>query len=212
MSQRSGLYLECALWKTVAGNKMSINWLFVNDFRRRLSHVWNGCKTSAKVNLAQHRALVNTRPVSLWTATRLFAICSVSGHCSRFSNQGAVASCCMSNCSQIKTPISASTSSPKQEKCAQYWPTAEETEMAFRDTCFLVTVLSEDVKSYYTTRVLELQNISVGQKKRSRRFCRDQLSSVVSYRDVIRETPRWCFCPKFKLKVGDVCLFQRLIF
>lgn len=61
-----------------------------------------------------------------------------------------------------KTFISAST--PKQEKCAQYWPTAEETEMAFRDTGFLVTVLSEDVKSYYTTRVLELQNLSVGLK------------------------------------------------
>lgn len=51
----------------------------------------------------------------------------------------------------------------QQEKCAQYWPTAEEREMAFRDTRFLVTLLSEDIKSYYTTRVLELQNISVGQ-------------------------------------------------
>lgn len=35
--------------------------------------------------------------------------------------------------------------------------------MAFRDTRFLVTLLSEDIKSYYTTRVLQLQNISVGQ-------------------------------------------------
>lgn len=52
-------------------------------------------------------------------------------------------------------------SHPQQEKCAQYWPTAEEKEMAFRDTCFLVTLMSEDVKSYYTTRVLELQNMSV---------------------------------------------------
>lgn len=34
--------------------------------------------------------------------------------------------------------------------------------MAFRDTRFLVTLLSEDVKSYYTTRALELQNMSVG--------------------------------------------------
>jgi len=50
----------------------------------------------------------------------------------------------------------------RQEKCAQYWPTAEEREMAFRDTRLLVTLLSEDTKSYYTTRVLELQNISVG--------------------------------------------------
>lgn len=49
-----------------------------------------------------------------------------------------------------------------QEKCAQYWPTAEEREMAFRDTRFLVTLLSEDTKSYYTTRVLELQNLNVG--------------------------------------------------
>ncbi|KAM3596450.1 uncharacterized protein V6R79_014710 [Siganus canaliculatus] len=51
------------------------------------------------------------------------------------------------------------------EKCAQYWPTAEEREMAFRDTRFLVTLLSEDIKSYYTTRVLELQNISTGEKR-----------------------------------------------
>ncbi|XP_042362185.1 tyrosine-protein phosphatase non-receptor type 2-like [Plectropomus leopardus] len=51
------------------------------------------------------------------------------------------------------------------EKCAQYWPTAEEREMAFRDTRFLVTLLSEDIKSYYTTRVLELQNLSTGEKR-----------------------------------------------
>lgn len=48
-----------------------------------------------------------------------------------------------------------------QEKCAQYWPTAEEQETTFRDTRFTVALLSEDIKSYYTTRVLELQNISV---------------------------------------------------
>lgn len=35
--------------------------------------------------------------------------------------------------------------------------------MSFRDTRFLVTLLSEDTKSYYTTRVLELQNINVRQ-------------------------------------------------
>lgn len=51
-------------------------------------------------------------------------------------------------------------SSP-QEKCAQYWPRAEEREMTFRDTRFTVTLLSEDIKSYYTTRVLQLENISV---------------------------------------------------
>ncbi|XP_033493628.1 tyrosine-protein phosphatase non-receptor type 2 [Epinephelus lanceolatus] len=51
------------------------------------------------------------------------------------------------------------------EKCAQYWPTADERETAFRDTRFLVTLLSEDIKSYYTTRVLELQNMSTGEKR-----------------------------------------------
>ncbi|KAK0140517.1 Tyrosine-protein phosphatase non-receptor type 2 [Merluccius polli] len=51
------------------------------------------------------------------------------------------------------------------EKCAQYWPPAKEQDMAFRDTGFLVTLLSEDVKSYYTTRVLELQNVHTGEKR-----------------------------------------------
>lgn len=51
------------------------------------------------------------------------------------------------------------------EKCAQYWPTAEEKEMTFRDTRFSVTLLSEDIKSYYTTRVLELHNLSTGEKR-----------------------------------------------
>lgn len=48
-----------------------------------------------------------------------------------------------------------------QEKCAQYWPTQEGDEMQFRDTSFVVRLLSEDVKSYYTTRLLELQNTNV---------------------------------------------------
>lgn len=51
------------------------------------------------------------------------------------------------------------------EKCAQYWPTAEERELTFRDTRFVVTLLSEDTKSYYTTRVLQLQNIHTGEKR-----------------------------------------------
>ncbi|KAI5091082.1 tyrosine-protein phosphatase non-receptor type 2 [Silurus meridionalis] len=51
------------------------------------------------------------------------------------------------------------------EKCAQYWPTQEEREMAFRDTRFMVRLLSEDVKSYYTTRLLELQNVQTGEKR-----------------------------------------------
>ncbi|XP_053468921.1 tyrosine-protein phosphatase non-receptor type 2 isoform X2 [Ictalurus furcatus] len=51
------------------------------------------------------------------------------------------------------------------EKCAQYWPTQEEHEMAFLDTRFVVKLLSEDVKSYYTTRLLELQNANTGEKR-----------------------------------------------
>ncbi|XP_062865389.1 tyrosine-protein phosphatase non-receptor type 2 isoform X3 [Trichomycterus rosablanca] len=50
------------------------------------------------------------------------------------------------------------------EKCAQYWPTQEEGEMAFRDTRFVVRLLSQDVKSYYTTRVLELQNANMDRR------------------------------------------------
>uniref|UniRef100_A0A1A8CR19 Tyrosine-protein phosphatase non-receptor type n=1 Tax=Nothobranchius kadleci TaxID=1051664 RepID=A0A1A8CR19_NOTKA len=56
------------------------------------------------------------------------------------------------------------------EKCAQYWPTAEEREMAFRDTGFLVALLSEDTKSYYTTRILELHNLNTGEKRQIYHF------------------------------------------
>ncbi|KAK3511880.1 hypothetical protein QTP70_027473 [Hemibagrus guttatus] len=51
------------------------------------------------------------------------------------------------------------------EKCAQYWPTQEEHEMEFQDTHFVVRLLSEDVKSYYTTRLLELQNTNMKEKR-----------------------------------------------
>lgn len=50
---------------------------------------------------------------------------------------------------------------PLQEKCAQYWPTRDERKMSFRDTRFLVALESEDVKFYYTARVLKLQNMNV---------------------------------------------------
>ena len=33
--------------------------------------------------------------------------------------------------------------------------------MSYRDTRFLVTLVSEDIKSYYTTRVLELEHADV---------------------------------------------------
>ncbi|XP_060776589.1 tyrosine-protein phosphatase non-receptor type 2a isoform X2 [Neoarius graeffei] len=51
------------------------------------------------------------------------------------------------------------------EKCAQYWPSEEEKQMYFSDTGFVVILVSEDVEAYYTTRVLELQNIRTGERK-----------------------------------------------
>ncbi|XP_036411360.1 tyrosine-protein phosphatase non-receptor type 2 isoform X2 [Megalops cyprinoides] len=51
------------------------------------------------------------------------------------------------------------------EKCAQYWPTQEECEMSFRDTRFVVTLVSEDIKSYYTIRVFKLQNANTGETR-----------------------------------------------
>ncbi|XP_012730972.2 tyrosine-protein phosphatase non-receptor type 1 isoform X2 [Fundulus heteroclitus] len=45
-------------------------------------------------------------------------------------------------------------------KCAQYWPQREEKDAVFEDTNFRVTLVSEDIKSYYTVRQLELENLS----------------------------------------------------
>ncbi|XP_077022835.1 tyrosine-protein phosphatase non-receptor type 1 isoform X3 [Tamandua tetradactyla] len=45
-------------------------------------------------------------------------------------------------------------------KCAQYWPQKEEKEMIFEDTNLKLTLMSEDVKSYYTVRQLELENLT----------------------------------------------------
>ncbi|KAK0153624.1 Tyrosine-protein phosphatase non-receptor type 1 [Merluccius polli] len=44
-------------------------------------------------------------------------------------------------------------------KCAQYWPHREERDAIFEDTNFRVTLVSEDVKAYYTVRQLELENL-----------------------------------------------------
>ncbi|XP_068843131.1 tyrosine-protein phosphatase non-receptor type 1 [Capricornis sumatraensis] len=44
-------------------------------------------------------------------------------------------------------------------KCAQYWPQKEEREMVFEDTNLKLTLISEDIKSYYTVRQLELENL-----------------------------------------------------
>lgn len=46
-------------------------------------------------------------------------------------------------------------------KCAQYWPTKEEDVMTFSETGFRVRLVSEDVKSYYTVHLLQLENINV---------------------------------------------------
>ncbi|XP_053173700.1 tyrosine-protein phosphatase non-receptor type 1-like [Scomber japonicus] len=45
-------------------------------------------------------------------------------------------------------------------KCAQYWPQKEEKDAVFEDTNFKLTFVSEDIKSYYTVRQLELENLS----------------------------------------------------
>ncbi|KAM9342811.1 tyrosine-protein phosphatase non-receptor type 1 isoform 2-T2 [Pholidichthys leucotaenia] len=44
-------------------------------------------------------------------------------------------------------------------KCAQYWPLREERDVIFEDTNFKLTLVSEDIKSYYTVRQLELENL-----------------------------------------------------
>uniref|UniRef100_A0AAV2LZI5 Tyrosine-protein phosphatase non-receptor type n=1 Tax=Knipowitschia caucasica TaxID=637954 RepID=A0AAV2LZI5_KNICA len=51
-----------------------------------------------------------------------------------------------------------------QIKCAQYWPHREEKDAVF-DTNFKVTFVSEDVKSYYTVRQLELENLGTGETR-----------------------------------------------
>ncbi|CAN2389848.1 peptidyl-tyrosine dephosphorylation involved in inactivation of protein kinase activity [Pristimantis euphronides] len=43
-------------------------------------------------------------------------------------------------------------------KCAQYWPKKEDSPVVFEDTHLKLTLLSEDIKSYYTIRVLQLEN------------------------------------------------------
>lgn len=54
----------------------------------------------------------------------------------------------------------------QQEKCAQYWPTTEELQMSFTDTGFVVRLLSEEDQSYFTIRLLELQNTKVSMQGR----------------------------------------------
>ncbi|AWO97108.1 putative tyrosine-protein phosphatase non-receptor type 2-like [Scophthalmus maximus] len=53
----------------------------------------------------------------------------------------------------------------ESEKCAQYWPTTEELQMSFTDTGFVIRLLSEEDRSYYTIRLLELQNTKTGESR-----------------------------------------------
>lgn len=48
-----------------------------------------------------------------------------------------------------------------QVKCAQYWPQREERDSVFEETNFKLTLVSDDIKSYYTVRQLELENLTV---------------------------------------------------
>lgn len=48
-----------------------------------------------------------------------------------------------------------------QVKCAQYWPQREERDTVFEDTNFRLTFVSEDIKSYYTVRQLQLEHLTV---------------------------------------------------
>ncbi|XP_075069366.1 tyrosine-protein phosphatase non-receptor type 2 [Mixophyes fleayi] len=50
-------------------------------------------------------------------------------------------------------------------KCAQYWPTPEEEILLFKETGLCVKLLSEDIKSNYTIRVLKLQNINTAETR-----------------------------------------------
>uniref|UniRef100_A0A9L0T8E9 Tyrosine-protein phosphatase non-receptor type n=1 Tax=Equus caballus TaxID=9796 RepID=A0A9L0T8E9_HORSE len=52
-----------------------------------------------------------------------------------------------------------------QVKCAQYWPTKDDREMLYKETGFSVKFLSEDVKSYYTVHLLQLENINSGETR-----------------------------------------------
>ncbi|XP_072316227.1 tyrosine-protein phosphatase non-receptor type 2a [Eucyclogobius newberryi] len=51
------------------------------------------------------------------------------------------------------------------EKCAQYWPTPKDRELPFPDTGFVVHLISEEVQTCYTIRVLELQNTKTGESR-----------------------------------------------
>lgn len=71
-------------------------------------------------------------------------------------------------------------------KCAQYWPT-DDREMVFKETGFSVKLLSEDVKSYYTVHLLQLENINM--EKGEDINVKQILLSMRKYRMGLIQTP-----------------------
>lgn len=55
-------------------------------------------------------------------------------------------------------------------KCAQYWPMKKDKGMTFMDTGFHVTLLSEDTKSCYTVRALEVESMNTAEVRRIYHF------------------------------------------
>lgn len=50
-------------------------------------------------------------------------------------------------------------------KCEQYWPLPEQGILPFRETGLWVKLLSEEIKSDYTVRRLQLQNLNLGESR-----------------------------------------------
>ncbi|OXB66756.1 hypothetical protein ASZ78_003001 [Callipepla squamata] len=76
-----------------------------------------------------------------------------------------------------------------QVKCAQYWPTKEEEVMIFSETGFRVRLVSEDIKSYYTVHLLQLENINMEKKDPFSVDIKKVLLDMRKYRMGLIQTP-----------------------
>ncbi|XP_061213397.1 tyrosine-protein phosphatase non-receptor type 2 isoform X5 [Neopsephotus bourkii] len=74
-------------------------------------------------------------------------------------------------------------------KCEQYWPTKEEEVMIFSETGFRVRLVSEDVKSYYTVHLLQLENINMEKKDSPSVDIKKVLLDMRKYRMGLIQTP-----------------------
>ncbi|KAM6103575.1 tyrosine-protein phosphatase non-receptor type 2 isoform 3-T3 [Theristicus caerulescens] len=74
-------------------------------------------------------------------------------------------------------------------KCAQYWPTKEEEVMTFSETGFRVRLVSEDIKSYYTVHLLQLENINMEKKDPFSVDIKKVLLDMRKYRMGLIQTP-----------------------